>query len=137
MPQVIAGIASRKGSTETCRSQVRVVSNATEVPTIVIRDIERVSEMHAVETLQKDVWRSEDLDVVPVTLLVATKEVGAVLIGAFDGSALVGFVYGFPGYEKGHLVHHSHMLAVVPSYRNFKLGYKLKLAQRERVLAQG
>ena len=29
------------------------------------------------------------------------------------------------------------MLAVRPSYRNFNLGYKLKLAQRERVLAQG
>jgi len=29
------------------------------------------------------------------------------------------------------------MLAVKPAYRNFNLGYKLKLAQRERVLAQG
>jgi predicted GNAT superfamily acetyltransferase len=29
------------------------------------------------------------------------------------------------------------MLAVKPAYRNHKLGFKLKLAQRERVLAQG
>lgn len=29
------------------------------------------------------------------------------------------------------------MLAVRPAYRNHKLGFKLKLAQRERVLAQG
>src|SRR5207248_3362955 len=80
---------------------------------------------------------SDDLDVVPLTMLVATREVGAVLVGAYDGASLVGFVYGFPGYENGRLVHHSHMLAVKSDYRNFNLGYKLKLAQRERVLAQG
>src|SRR5258708_29231009 len=93
--------------------------------------------MRELETLQKDVWGSDDLDVVPLTIFVATREVGAVLVGAYHGASLVGFVYGFPGYENGHLVHHSHMLAVKPSYRNFNLGYKLKLAQRERVLAQG
>src|SRR5260370_16344780 len=93
--------------------------------------------MREVETLQKDVWGSDDLDVVPLTIFVATREVGAVLVGAYDGASLVGFVYGFPGSENGYLVHHSHMLAVKPAYRNFSLGYKLKLAQRERVLAQG
>src|SRR5438132_846060 len=93
--------------------------------------------MPEVETLQKDVWGSNDLDVVPLTMLVASRAVGAVLVGAYDESKLVGFVYGFPGYENGHVTHHSHMLAVGPSYRNFNLGYQLKLAQRERVLAQG
>ncbi len=113
------------------------MSSATEASTIVIRDIELVSEMREIEALQKVVWGCEDLDVVPLTILVATREVGAVLLGAYDGSSLVGFVYGFPGYENGHIVHHSHMLAIKPSYRNFNLGYKLKLVQRERVLAQG
>ena len=70
-------------------------------------------------------------------MLVASREVGAVLVGAYDGSKLVGFVYGFPAYENGQVAHHSHMLAVRPSYRNHNLAYKLKLAQRERVLAQG
>ena len=93
--------------------------------------------MRAVEALQKSVWGSDDLDVVPVTLLVASREVGAVLIGAYDESNLVGFVYGFPGYENGNAVHHSHMLAVAAEYRNLNIGYKLKLAQRERVLTQG
>jgi len=113
------------------------VPNATEGSTIIIRDIEHVSELRAVETLQKDVWGCDDLDVVPLTMFVAGREVGAVLIGAYDGSSLVGFVYGFPSYENGRVTHHSHMLAVRPSYRNHNLGYQLKLAQRERVLAQG
>lgn len=92
--------------------------------------------MRAVEELQKEVWEFADLDVVPRTIFVASREVGAVLVGAYDGSALVGFVYGFPGYENGQGVHHSHMLAVKPEYRGSNLGYKLKLAQRDRVLAQ-
>src|SRR5437870_5945283 len=93
--------------------------------------------MREVETLQKNVWGSNDLDVVPLTMLLASREVGAVLVGAYDESELVGFVYGFPAYENGQVAHHSHMLAVRPSYRNHNLAYKLKLAQRERVLAQG
>lgn len=107
-----------------------------DAPAIVIRDIESFEEMRAVEELQKEVWEFADLDVVPRTILVAGREVGGVLVGAYDGSALVGFVYGFPGYENGQSVHHSHMLAVKPVYRSSNLGYKLKLAQRDRVLAQ-
>jgi len=113
------------------------MSDSTQAPSIIIRDIDGVSELRPVEELQKEVWGCADLDVAPLTILVATREVGAVLIGAYDGSSLAGFVYGFPGYEHGQIIHHSHMLAVRPAYRNHKLGFKLKLAQRERVLAQG
>ena len=113
------------------------MSDSNQESPIIIRDIEGVSELRAVETLQKQVWGCADLDVAPLTMFVATREVGAVLIGAYDGSQLVGFVYGFPGYEHGQATHHSHMLAVLPAYRNHRLGFKLKLAQRERVLAQG
>ena len=117
------------------RKQV-TVNHRPDTSAIVIRDIESFDEMRAVEELQKEVWEFADLDVVPRTIFVASREVGAVLVGAYDGPALVGFVYGFPGYENGQGVHHSHMLAVKPEYRSSNLGYKLKLAQRDRVLAQ-
>lgn len=110
---------------------------ASEISNISIREINDVAEMRDVEELQKEVWGIPDLDVVPMTQLVAAKEAGGVLIGAFDGSALVGFVYGFPSFERGQLAHHSHMLAVKPAYRNFDLGRRLKLAQRDHVIAQG
>jgi predicted GNAT superfamily acetyltransferase len=106
-------------------------------PAIVIRDIEQVSEVHAVEELQKEVWRLPDLDVVPLSHLVAVRAAGGVLLGAFDRETLVGFVYGFISYEYGQMAHHSHMLAVKSTHRNLDLGHKLKLAQRERVLTQG
>jgi predicted GNAT superfamily acetyltransferase len=110
---------------------------ATETSTIVIRDIDGSAEMRAIEELQKEVWGIPDLDVVPLSHLVAAKAAGGVLLGAFDRETLIGFVYGFVSHEHGTVAHHSHMLAVKPAYRNFNLGYKLKLAQRERVLAQG
>jgi predicted GNAT superfamily acetyltransferase len=102
---------------------------------ITIRSIELISEMRGVEELQREVWGPDD--VVPLTHLVAAKEVGAILTGAYDAEQLVGFVYGFIGQEGGHNVIHSHMLAVKPSYRDHHLGYRLKLAQREAALSGG
>jgi predicted GNAT superfamily acetyltransferase len=106
-------------------------------PTIILRDISSLAEIREVEELQKEVWGMTDRDIVPLTQLIAAREVGGSLIGAFDGNRLVGFVYGFPGFESGHPIIHSHMAAVKQSYRGHQLGYQLKLAQREKSLAQG
>jgi predicted GNAT superfamily acetyltransferase len=103
---------------------------------IIIRSIDRIAEMREVEELQREVWGPDD--VVPLTQLIAATEVGAILIGAFDGAALVAFVYGFIGRESDlEWVIHSHMLAVRRSYRDHHLGYQLKLAQREAALRGG
>ena len=119
------------------RSRQTTVSSATEKSNIIIRDIDLISEMRDVESLQKEVWGCDDRDIVPLTLLAATREIGAILVGAFDGPFLIGFAYSLVGREGECMVHHSHMLAVRPNYRNLNLGYKLKLAQRDRALAQG
>jgi len=113
------------------------MSSPTEMSEITIRNIDDAAEMRAVEDLQKEVWGIPDLDVVPLSQLVAAKEAGGILIGAFAGPTLVGFVYGFPAFEDDQLAHHSHMLAVKPAYRKFDLGRRLKLAQRECAIAQG
>ena len=104
---------------------------------VVVRAIYERAEVRAVEELHKEVWGSPDIEVVPLTQMVAAAEAGGVLLGAFEGEDLIGFVYGFVGLEHGRMTHHSHMLAVKPEYRNFNVGYKLKCAQREFVLAQG
>ncbi len=102
-----------------------------------IRPISSIDEFHAVEQLQRDVWGIPDLDVVSLYHLIAVKAAGGVLLGAFDREELVGFVYGFVGWERGRPVHHSHMLAVKDGYRSHGLGYRLKLEQRNFVLEQG
>jgi len=113
------------------------MASAPEISRIQIREIDELAQMRAVEELQKEIWGIPDLDVVPLTHLVAAREAGGVLIGAFEGETLVGFVYGFTSFERGQLAHHSHMLAVKADYRNLDLGGRLKLAQREHVMAQG
>jgi predicted GNAT superfamily acetyltransferase len=102
---------------------------------IVIRDLRGFRDLQQAEAVEREVWELSDLDTTPLTLAVATQQAGNLWLGAFDGSELVGFAFGFLGIEDGRVSLHSHMLAVRAPYRNSDLGYKLKLAQRERVLA--
>jgi len=104
---------------------------------IIIREIDSISEMKALEKLQKDVWGWDDLDTMPLMNFIVTREVGGVLIGAFDGKTPVGFCFGFVGAHHGQIIFHSHMLAVLPQFREHGIGHKLKLAQREHALAKG
>jgi predicted GNAT superfamily acetyltransferase len=102
-----------------------------------IREIRGIDELRAVEALQKEVWECPDLEVVPAYHMIASRKVGAILIGAFDGGELVGFSYGFPGFEGDRRMIHSDMLAVRSTYRDRGLGRALKLAQRDAALACG
>jgi predicted GNAT superfamily acetyltransferase len=104
-------------------------------PAIVIRDLQSLDDLRKVETLEQEVWGLCDRDVMPLTMIIATKEAGSIWLGAFDGAQLVGFAFGFVGTERGQLMVHSHMLAVRGEYRDLNLGYRLKLAQRERALS--
>lgn len=113
------------------------MSSATETKSIVCRDIESIADMRAVEDLQIEAWGDDERDVVPLNQFAAARHVGGSLIGAFDNEKIVGFAYGFYGHLRGRIVHHSHMLAVLPAYRNQNLAFRLKLAQREQVLTDG
>jgi predicted GNAT superfamily acetyltransferase len=104
-------------------------------PAIIIRDLQSLEDLKQAEEVEREVWGLSDLDATPMTLAIATKQAGSIWVGAFDGAKLAGFAFGFLGMERGQLIVHSHMLAVREPYRNSRLGYKLKLAQRERVLA--
>ncbi|MBN1138096.1 MAG: hypothetical protein JXM73_16020 [Anaerolineae bacterium] len=108
-----------------------------------IRPIATAAEYRAAEALQRQVWgMSDDLEVVPYHLLVTAQENGGLLLGAFEGTGdqeqLIGLVFGFVGLSpEGHVRHCSHMAGVAPGYQNQNVGYRLKLAQRDHVLAQG
>ncbi len=104
---------------------------------ITIRDITDLAEMREVEELQKEIWGVADREVLPAMAMRPITVVGGVLIGAFDNSRMVGFVFGFPGLDESRLILHSDMLAVKTEYRSHGIGYQLKLAQRERALEKG
>jgi predicted GNAT superfamily acetyltransferase len=85
--------------------------------------------------IQREVWRFEDIDIIPVAMLLAADHCGGISLGAFNSlGEMVGFVTSILGTDSGQLLQHSHMLAVRLAYRNFDVGYKLKLAQRKEAL---
>lgn len=106
-------------------------------PDIVIREIASIAELEAVLRLEKEVWEFDDGDVTPLTLAVAMKAAGSIWLGAFNKDALSGFAFAFPSLEHGKIGFHSHTLAVRPSFDDQGIGFRLKIAQRQRVLASG
>ena len=104
---------------------------------MLIRDLNQLSEMQAVEDLQKEIWGVEDREILPALAMIPVTKVGGLLLGAFDADELIGFAFAFPGVENHRLILHSDMLAVKPAYRSHGIGYQLKLAQRRRALEEG
>jgi len=96
-----------------------------------------MAQMKALEKLQQDVWGWDDLDTTPLMNFIIMKELGGTLIGAFDGESVIGFAFGFVGWDEGQAVFHSHMLAVHPAYREHGIGLRLKLAQRTAAIEKG
>jgi len=107
-----------------------------------IEPVQALEEYRAVEDLQREVWRLEDVETVPDHVLITAQKNGGLVLGAFDESAeggrrLVGFVFGFLGRTpEGTVKHCSHMLGVARSHHGRGIGFRLKLAQREHVLGQ-
>jgi len=110
---------------------------------IAIRDLKSIDDLSQLKAVEKEVWGMTDEDTLPLTLAIACKAVGNIFVGAFDKEKnkekdkLVGFAFGFLGRERGQTTIHSHMLAVLDSYRHLDLGSRLKQAQRERAMAMG
>jgi len=102
--------------------------------TIELRELVTASELAPLPDFERRIWGG-GLDAVSVNMLVATITEGGVAIGAFDGGALVGVVYGFRTREPDVL--HSHYLAVDPAYRRHGLGAELKRRQLAWCLQHG
>jgi predicted GNAT superfamily acetyltransferase len=111
------------------------MSDARPKTSITIRDLRTIDDLTQAVATEKEVWGSDDLDLTSLTFAIASQEAGHLWLGAFDGSKMAGYAFAFPSIEQGRASLHSHMLAVREPYREFDLGTKLKLAQRERALA--
>lgn len=111
---------------------------------IAIRTLTSIEEMEKVEELQRIIWPGSEVDIVPVHLIKTIAQNGGIVLGAFDGDELRGYVFGFLGameFGEGQpasksLKHCSHQLGVHPDYRTRGIGYLLKLEQRKAILEQ-
>lgn len=88
--------------------------------------------------LQRTIWGFDDVDLLPKRLFVVASKIGGQVMGAFDGGRMVAFLIAIPGIKPGPASYlHSHMLGVLPEYRNAGVGRQLKLMQREEALVRG
>jgi predicted GNAT superfamily acetyltransferase len=96
-----------------------------------------VTEFETLLDIQRAVWGHDDLDVTPIHQFCVSSRLGGILIGAFVGLDLAGFVYSFPALFGKRHIQHSHLLAVRPELQGLGLGKRLKRAQRAQALRRG
>lgn len=121
---------------------------------IEIRPIVNVEGCEHFQELERQVWGTDDVDVVPIHVLITALKNGGGLLGAYteDGPEATGRMVGAAFWWLGAGVDArrtdaqagalglkacSHMVGVLPQWQGRHVGLRLKLAQRETVLAQG
>lgn len=104
---------------------------------LVVRPCETLDELEACVDLQMQIWGYSERDAAPAHVLVVAAKTGGHVLGAFVGSRQVGFALAFAARDHGRDYLYSHMVAVLPEYRDRGIGRALKLKQREQALAQG
>lgn len=107
-------------------------------PSVTIRECISVEDFQQCIELERAVWQDDDIGIMPIRLYMISKACNAPTIGAFDPSGrLVGFVHTMLALKDGHAAYHSHLAAVVEELRHQDIGYRMKLAQRQRAIEQG
>jgi predicted GNAT superfamily acetyltransferase len=105
---------------------------------IEIRALTAHSDFQDAVKLQQQIWGFDEIELLPRRLFVVASKVGGQVFGAFDGQRMVGFCLAIPGLKAGGKSYlHSHMLGVLPEYRDAGVGKRLKLAQRDDALGRG
>jgi predicted GNAT superfamily acetyltransferase len=102
-----------------------------------IRPLTELSEFDECVELEMAVWGYDPADMIPRRMFLLASRIGGQVLGAFAGGVMAGFAMALPGYRNGHPYLHSHMVGVLPEFRNLGLGRRLKLAQRDDALKRG
>jgi predicted GNAT superfamily acetyltransferase len=104
------------------------------MPRLTVRVLETHDEFRQCERIQRSVWGMLG---VSREVLQVTQKYGGVVLGAFVGARMAGFLYAFLARRRGQLVHWSHMMAVERACRDCGLGFQMKLKHRALALEQG
>jgi len=105
---------------------------------IEIHQLFKLDEFEVVLRLQGEIWGFADVELLPLRFFVVVSKVGGHVFGAYDSGRMIGFCFAIPGVKpNGQAYLHSHMLGVLPEYRNSGIGRRLKLRQRDEALVRG
>jgi predicted GNAT superfamily acetyltransferase len=90
------------------------------------------SDYDILEDIQVDAWGMPARELVPKRLIYATLKSGGVVIGAYKDEEIIGYCWGWVGYNEifGRFIY-SHHNAVRKQFQNQGIGLNLKLAQRK------
>ena len=113
-----------------------------------IRAITDIKGCFSFQAVVRQVWEAKEIDILPAHALITIAKNGGIILGAYapegppESDGMVGIALGWPGLMQGRdgrpvLKHCSHQVGVMPSWRGKGIGFRLKLAQREAVIAQG
>jgi predicted GNAT superfamily acetyltransferase len=126
-----------KPTNEALTDSIQPANQLGETSRLRIAPVHALADFERCVELQLAVWGYSDGDLIPKRVFIVAERIGGQVIGAFDRDVMVGFAMSLPGYREGKPYLHSHMLAVLPEYRNAGLGRRLKLAQRDDALRRG
>jgi predicted GNAT superfamily acetyltransferase len=107
------------------------------VERIQIRALTELRQFDGCVAVQDAVWGYDDSARMSQKVFLLASHIGGQVLGAFDGDTLVGYAMSLPGIRDGQPYLHSHHLAVLPQWRNYGVGRRLKLAQRSEALTRG
>jgi predicted GNAT superfamily acetyltransferase len=119
------------------QQSIQAAEESADPTQIRIAPVKALADFERCVEVQLAVWGYSDGDLIPRRVFIVADRIGGQVIGAFDRDLMVGFAMALPGYRAGKPYLHSHMLAVLPKYRNAGLGRRLKMAQRDDALARG
>lgn len=116
-----------------------------ESDSIHIRSLHTLSEMRPAVDLQRVYWGDDADSVIPAHMLYSIAANGGHVLVAAHGDHMVGVLVGLLGTNPndpttpahGNLHIYSKRMVVLPDYRHYGLGTRLKFAQRDFALAHG
>jgi predicted GNAT superfamily acetyltransferase len=104
---------------------------------MIIRPLTEIAEFKQCVDLQRETWGMSDVELLPTRIYLVQNLIGGLVLGAFDGDRLIGFLNAMPGVRDGTPFWHSLTMAVHQDYWNTGIGSRLKLMQRENARERG
>ncbi|WLR51676.1 GNAT family N-acetyltransferase [Bacillus tianshenii] len=101
---------------------------------VTIRKLETIEDLKGMQEIQRSIWSE---GVIPLHQTMTVNLNGGLIIGAFHEEKIIGFSYGFPGFQNQNVYLCSHVLGIHPDYQRQGIGSLLKQAQKEMAIKLG
>ena len=100
-----------------------------------VRRIGSIEECRELEAVMATIWGPEG--VVPYHMTFKLARYGGVVLGAYAGQQMVGFVLSFPMFQNGRTGLYLHLLGVLAKWRSSRAGLQLMLELGKEALTAG